>query len=149
MARWAGGSTVSFDISTDENGAASAAPDLRTGVNVRATSGQIVVYVVEDKLNELAAALMPAITVPASGKERLLGLLERLAPLLPVESTEQTRAKTVPPDTTVHARLIPSRGGLSVTFLVRPLGPGTALVAPGRGHPRSSHMPRATRCRPR
>jgi superfamily II DNA or RNA helicase len=108
---------------------------LRPGVTVVPQDSQLAVYFVDGELKNLLELVSPALTVPASGKERLLGLLEALAPLVPVESTEQTSAEKVDADCRPYARLLPSRGGLAMTLLVRPLGPGTALVGPGRGAP--------------
>lgn len=108
-------------------------PDLRPGVNVRLGGEQLVVYEVSDDWKALAEALRVKQAIPAAGKERLMRVLERLAPLVPVESAEQVGARQVACDSTPYARIIPSRGGLSVSLLVRPLGPETVLLSPGRG----------------
>jgi superfamily II DNA or RNA helicase len=110
-------------------------PGLQAGVNVRASGDQLVVYEVGDDLKTLVEALRAKQAIPAAGKDRLARVLERLAPFLPVESAEQVGAKQIVADSTPYVRIIPSRGGLSVSLLVRPLGPSTVLVSPGRGQP--------------
>ena len=110
-------------------------PGLREGVSVREIAGQLVVFQIDERLQGVLKIVGQKLMVPSAGRERLLGLLDRLAPVVPVESTEQTRARTVKPDARPFLRLIPSRGGLEVALLVRPLGSSGPLVCPGRGAP--------------
>ncbi len=110
-------------------------PRLQKGVSVWLQGDQLVVYDVDSLAGEVLDALGPSFEAPKATKHRVLKLLERIAPVIPVESFEQSDAKSVPTDSSPHVRLIPSRGGLAVTLLVRPLGSEGALVTPGRGAP--------------
>jgi len=110
--------------------------NLKEGVNLRELDGELLVYRLDGQAKLLATALGAAgLRVPSAGKTRLLGLLEQLAPVLPIESTEATNAKRVPADTTPRMRLVPSQGGLVATLLVRPLGSGGPLLTAGAGAP--------------
>ncbi len=109
--------------------------ELSAGVSVHATEDQLVVYQLPDQLAPLLTTLRKKLKVPAHAKDRVHALLEQLAGAFAIESTEQTGASAVPADETLVVRLVPSQGGLSVSMLVRPLGPSTAAVSPGRGAP--------------
>ena len=106
------------------------------GVSVRHVEDQLVVYSLDVSWKGILDQLARPLKVPAAGKERLGALIERLARVMPVESSESTRARSVMADARPRFRLVPSRGGLVITLLVRPLGETGALVTPGRGAPR-------------
>ncbi|HMR74242.1 MAG TPA: DEAD/DEAH box helicase [Polyangiaceae bacterium] len=104
-------------------------------VSVKQIGGQFVVFELEKKAREVVEALGPRFEVPKEGKCRLLEVVKKLAPIVVVESSERIDAKTVPADPSPHMRLLPSRGGLAVTLLTRPLGSRGVFVTPGRGAP--------------
>jgi hypothetical protein len=104
-----------------------------TGVHARRDGERIVVYDVPTEAKPLLAALAHPVEVPPEGKARLGVVLHRLAGMLQVETSEDLAARTVEADATMYARWVPGDGGLSLTLLVRPLGPKTVALTPGRG----------------
>ncbi|MBL8740826.1 MAG: hypothetical protein JNK04_07025, partial [Myxococcales bacterium] len=124
--RTEGGDTV---VSLDPN-------DLSEGISVRKIGGELLVFHVLPRTKPLLSTVGRAdLRIPAEGRERLLALLERLAPVVPIESSEATNAKRAPADATPRMRLVPGSSGLEVTLLVRPFGASGPLLAPGSGAP--------------
>ncbi len=95
----------------------------------------LTVYCLTAKQQALALACNSSITIPDDGKEQTLALLERVASVLPVQSELATNVREQPCDSSLHLRLIPRGVGLSITTLVRPLGPQTSAQSPGNGEP--------------
>ncbi|MBK6519894.1 MAG: DEAD/DEAH box helicase [Polyangiaceae bacterium] len=108
-------------------------PGLGPGIHVREEGRQLVVYDVPKSQKGILDLIGPELEVPVAGRDRLLAAMARLAPLMPVESTETLSARAVPARATPAVRLTPSRGGLSVAIVVRPLGQGSLLLSPGSG----------------
>ncbi len=114
-------------------------PLTEAGVQPVRRDRQIVVYDVPADKKALFAALSKTTFVADAGRERLSAFLERIARVATVETAEVTAAHAVAADPTIHVRLIAGKGatgGLSVSLLVRPLGPGTPALtaASGEGH---------------
>jgi superfamily II DNA or RNA helicase len=108
-------------------------PDLKGDLMVRVEAGRLAVYVVEEALRPVVKLVGRGLSIPSAGRSRALDTLGRLARLLPVQSTEQTNARRVPPDARPWLRLAPHRGGLRVTLGVRPLGAEGPELGPGQG----------------
>ncbi len=112
---------------------------LVAGINIHNQGGKLVVYDVSDELKSINAILASPLKIPAAGKQRALHSLERLAPFVAIQSTEQaaaTNAVQADANPTPWLRLTPSQGGLSISLVVRPLGAAGLAVAPGAGAPR-------------
>ncbi|MBN2191239.1 MAG: DEAD/DEAH box helicase [Polyangiaceae bacterium] len=108
-------------------------PDLRAPITVRRTGKRLVVYSVEEnKVRAVVELLGKGLTIPSEGRARALAVLEQVAHLLPIQSAEQTTARTVPADPAPWFRLLPRSSGLLVTLAVRPLGEGPHY-RPGAG----------------
>ncbi len=108
-------------------------PGLRQGVDVREMGGRLVVYSTGAERAPVLATIGAGLTFPASAKAQCLRALDRLAHLMPIDSTEESEARLVPSSATPTFRLVPSQSGLAVSMFVRPLGAHGPHCEPGLG----------------
>ena len=83
---------------------------------------------------QIVDLLGKGLTIPKAGEKLAGQAAEALSGLLPVHS-DLTADKTtaVPADSRPHAHILPYRDGISLEFLVKPIGTGGSSFLPGKG----------------
>ncbi len=107
--------------------------DVSDEITIRRDGIRIVVFDPTEAVRGLAQIIGTGLTLPESGRARALEALGGIAHLVPVQSSEQSKARRGSSDSTPWARLVPRGSAISITVTVRPLGGGGSHVVPGLG----------------
>ena len=88
-----------------------------------------------DRQRQLQAIIGKRLEIPETALDRVIGVVQPLASLMPVHSEVGgvDSAETIDADSTPHIQLLPFQDGVRAEFHVRPFGEAGPFVRPGEG----------------